>query len=184
MRINVLSDLRLAKRIQARLAQRRLPALSLPLREWQELEQSAKRLDLARARGWRHAERVVQAELQQLVRQLGTRLEDLGSKLRAPPTCTPSLKDLLADLAAIREEFEDVADHCTVCHKCLTPCPVNIDFGDVSMNMRNLLRKMGQKSFRPGNAAAMFFLNATNPQTIKMMRSGMDRKSTRLNSSH
>ncbi|HET7834604.1 MAG TPA: FAD/FMN-binding oxidoreductase [Variovorax sp.] len=71
------------------------------------------------------------------------------------------------------EEFEDVADHCTVCHKCLTPCPVNIDFGDVSMNMRNLLRKMGQKSFRPGNAAAMFFLNATSPQTIKLMRTGM-----------
>ncbi|MEY4757059.1 MAG: hypothetical protein RJA34_1957, partial [Pseudomonadota bacterium] len=71
------------------------------------------------------------------------------------------------------QEFEDVADHCTVCHKCLTPCPVNIDFGEVSMNMRNLLRKMGQKSFRPGNAAAMFFLNATNPQTIKTMRSAM-----------
>ena len=49
------------------------------------------------------------------------------------------------------EEFEDVADHCTVCHKCLSPCPVKIDFGDVSMNMRNLLRKMGKKSFRPGN---------------------------------
>jgi FAD/FMN-containing dehydrogenase/Fe-S oxidoreductase len=71
------------------------------------------------------------------------------------------------------EEFEDVADHCTVCHKCLTPCPVDIDFGEVSMNMRNLLRKMGQKSFRPGNAAAMIFLNATNPQTIKFMRSAM-----------
>jgi Fe-S oxidoreductase len=68
------------------------------------------------------------------------------------------------------EEFEDVADHCTVCHKCYNPCPVKIDFGDVSMNMRNLLRKMGQKSFRPGNAAAMFFLNATNPETIKLMR--------------
>jgi Fe-S oxidoreductase len=71
------------------------------------------------------------------------------------------------------EEFEDVADHCTVCHKCATPCPVDIDFGDVSMNMRNLLRKMGQKSFRPGNAAAMLFLNATSPQTIKLMRTGM-----------
>ncbi|MCJ7798517.1 MAG: FAD/FMN-binding oxidoreductase, partial [Polaromonas sp.] len=71
------------------------------------------------------------------------------------------------------EEFEDVADHCTLCHKCLSPCPVDIDFGQVSMNMRNLLRKMGQKSFRPGNAAAMFFLNATNPQTIKVMRSAM-----------
>jgi FAD/FMN-containing dehydrogenase/Fe-S oxidoreductase len=71
------------------------------------------------------------------------------------------------------EEFEDVADHCTVCHKCESPCPVKIDFGDVSMNMRNLLRKMGQKSFRPGNAVAMAFLNATNPQTIKLMRSAM-----------
>ncbi len=71
------------------------------------------------------------------------------------------------------QEFEDVADHCTVCHKCLTPCPVKIDFGDVTMNMRNLLRKMGQKSFRPGNAAAMFFLNATQPETIKLMRTAM-----------
>ncbi|MBS0441343.1 MAG: FAD-binding oxidoreductase, partial [Proteobacteria bacterium] len=71
------------------------------------------------------------------------------------------------------QEFEDVADHCTVCHKCLAPCPVKIDFGDVSMNMRNLLRKMGQKSWRPGNAAAMFFLNATSPETIKLMRTAM-----------
>ena len=71
------------------------------------------------------------------------------------------------------EEFEDVADHCTVCHKCLSPCPVNIDFGDVTMNMRNLLRKMGKKSFRPGNAAAMFMLNATRPETIKLARSLM-----------
>ena len=71
------------------------------------------------------------------------------------------------------QEFEDVADHCTVCHKCLTPCPVKIDFGDVSMNMRNLLRKMGQKTFRPGNAAAMLMLNATNPETIKFARSAM-----------
>ena len=71
------------------------------------------------------------------------------------------------------EEFEDVADHCTVCHKCLSPCPVNIDFGDVSMNMRNLLGKMGKKSFRPGNKMAMMFLNATSPETIKLLRAGM-----------
>jgi len=71
------------------------------------------------------------------------------------------------------QEFEDVADHCTVCHKCLSPCPVKIDFGDVSMNMRNLLRKMGQKSWRPGNALAMAFLNATQPETIKAMRALM-----------
>jgi Fe-S oxidoreductase len=71
------------------------------------------------------------------------------------------------------EEFEDVADHCTVCHKCLAPCPVDIDFGDVSMNMRNLMRKMGKQSLRPGKAAAMFFLNATSPQTIRLVRGAM-----------
>jgi FAD/FMN-containing dehydrogenase/ferredoxin len=71
------------------------------------------------------------------------------------------------------EEFEDVADHCTVCHRCLTPCPVDIDFGDVSMNMRNLLRKMGQKTWRPGQALAMLFLNATSPRTINWVRVAM-----------
>ena len=71
------------------------------------------------------------------------------------------------------DEFSDVADHCTVCHKCLAPCPVDIDFGDVSMNMRNLLRKMGRKKFNPGNAAAMFFLNATDPDTIRATRAAM-----------
>jgi Fe-S oxidoreductase len=71
------------------------------------------------------------------------------------------------------QEFEDVADHCTVCHKCESPCPVKIDFGDVTMNMRNLLRKMGKKSFRPGSEIAMLFLNATQPGTIKLLRTLM-----------
>ena len=71
------------------------------------------------------------------------------------------------------EEFSDVADHCTVCHKCEAPCPVDIDFGEVSMNMRNLLRKMGKKKFNAGNAAAMFFLNATDPETIRLTRAAM-----------
>jgi len=68
------------------------------------------------------------------------------------------------------EDFEDVGDHCTVCHKCLTPCPVDIDFGDVSMSMRALLRRGGHKSFNAGTTAAMFFLNATNPETIRATR--------------
>jgi Fe-S oxidoreductase len=71
------------------------------------------------------------------------------------------------------DELSDVADHCTLCHKCLTPCPVGIDFGEVSMAMRDLLRRMGRKRFNPGTAASMFFLNATNPQTIKLARKVM-----------
>ncbi|MEP7154804.1 MAG: FAD/FMN-binding oxidoreductase [Betaproteobacteria bacterium] len=68
------------------------------------------------------------------------------------------------------DEFSDVADHCTVCHKCENPCPVDIDFGNVSMAMRNLLRKEGQKKFNPGTAMAMFYLNAKDPTTIKITK--------------
>ncbi|MDX5362592.1 MAG: FAD/FMN-binding oxidoreductase, partial [Pseudazoarcus pumilus] len=70
-------------------------------------------------------------------------------------------------------EFEDVGDHCTVCHKCEKPCPVDIDFGDVSIKMRNLLRKQGKKSFNPGTKAAMAFLTVKDPATIKLIRKGM-----------
>jgi Fe-S oxidoreductase len=71
------------------------------------------------------------------------------------------------------DEFGDVADHCTVCHKCEKPCPVDIDFGEVSMAMRDLLRRMGKKRFNPGTAASMLFLNATQPETIKLARKVM-----------
>ncbi|MDO9220347.1 MAG: FAD-linked oxidase C-terminal domain-containing protein, partial [Thiobacillus sp.] len=68
------------------------------------------------------------------------------------------------------DEFGDVADHCTICHKCKNPCPVDIDFGDVSIAMRNMLRKQGKKKFNPGTWASMAFLNATDPTTIKALR--------------
>ena len=71
------------------------------------------------------------------------------------------------------DEFADVAEHCTVCHKCLNPCPVDIDFGDVSIAMRNFLRKHGKNRFNPGTSAAMLLLNATDPATVKLARSVM-----------
>ncbi|MFN7085627.1 MAG: DUF3683 domain-containing protein [Burkholderiales bacterium] len=71
------------------------------------------------------------------------------------------------------DEFGDVADHCTVCHKCFNPCPVDIDFGDVSIAMRNFLRRHGKRKFNPGAFAGMLFLNATEPRTINLMRKVM-----------
>ena len=71
------------------------------------------------------------------------------------------------------DELADVADHCTVCHRCAAPCPVDIDFGNVSMLLRDVLRRMGKKRLNPGATAALFFLNATNPQTIKLARKVM-----------
>ena len=70
-------------------------------------------------------------------------------------------------------EFGDVADHCTVCHKCKKPCPVDIDFGDVSVAMRNFLRKQGKKKFNPVTAGSMMFLTATDPTVIKLLRKTM-----------
>ena len=68
------------------------------------------------------------------------------------------------------DEFNDVADHCTVCHRCLKPCPVNIDFGDVTVAMRNFLLTQGKKNFNPVSAVSMFFLSATDPTTTRVMR--------------
>ena len=71
------------------------------------------------------------------------------------------------------DEFDDVADHCTVCHKCVNPCPVDIDFGDVTMAMRHLLKSTGKK--KPGlmSKAAQLFLNSTDERAIRMIRKGM-----------
>ncbi len=71
------------------------------------------------------------------------------------------------------DEMNDVADHCTVCHKCLSPCPVDIDFGDVSVRMRSILREQGKKHFSPASWMAMTFLNITDPAAIKLMRKMM-----------
>ena len=71
------------------------------------------------------------------------------------------------------DEFGDVADHCTVCHKCEAPCPVDIDFGDVSIAMRNLLRRSGKRRANLGTRASMLFLNATDPRAVKLARKTM-----------
>ncbi|MBK1644872.1 FAD-linked oxidase [Thiocapsa imhoffii] len=71
------------------------------------------------------------------------------------------------------EAMNDIADHCTVCHKCLNPCPVKIDFGDVTMRMRRILVARGQKRFNPGAWAAMQFLNVTDPRAVRWLRKGL-----------
>jgi len=68
------------------------------------------------------------------------------------------------------EAMNDVADHCTVCHKCLSPCPVNIDFGDVSVRMRRILKDRGKRSRSVATWLSMTYLNATDPTTIKILR--------------
>jgi len=73
------------------------------------------------------------------------------------------------------DSMNDIADHCTTCHKCLNPCPVNIDFGDVSIHMRQLLTKHGKKKSNLGTKAAIAFLNVKNPFAVKIMRNVLAR---------
>jgi FAD/FMN-containing dehydrogenase/Fe-S oxidoreductase len=68
------------------------------------------------------------------------------------------------------DEFNDVADHCTICHKCVNPCPVDIDFGNVSIRMRNFLREQGKNKVVPAKAAAMAFLTMTDAASIRATR--------------
>ncbi len=71
------------------------------------------------------------------------------------------------------EEMNDVADHCTVCHRCVTPCPVNIDFGDVTVQMRTILKRQKKRWFRSAGWLAMQFLNVTDPRLVRWMRTAM-----------
>jgi len=70
------------------------------------------------------------------------------------------------------DEMNDIADHCTICHRCLSPCPVDIDFGDVTILMRKLLIDNKQRRSHIGTKVAMHFLNITDPRWVRMMRLG------------
>lgn len=67
-------------------------------------------------------------------------------------------------------EFNDIADHCTICHRCLNPCPVNIDFGDVSIKMKNILLKQKQRRTNILSKASIAYLNMSKPWKINLSK--------------
>ena len=78
------------------------------------------------------------------------------------------------------DELGNIGDHCTVCHRCVKPCPVNIDFGDVTVDIRAFLKKSGKAKFNPLTAVGMAFLNAKNPIAVKTLHAGVIDASFRL----
>lgn len=46
------------------------------------------------------------------------------------------------------DKLTDISDHCTLCHKCETPCPVNIDFGKVTLDIRKILVDRKKHKFK------------------------------------
>jgi FAD/FMN-containing dehydrogenase/Fe-S oxidoreductase len=66
--------------------------------------------------------------------------------------------------------LEEVADHCTICHKCLKPCPVDIDSGEVSVLEREILASWGYKRTTAATQATLGYLDSRSPAYNKVFR--------------
>lgn len=64
----------------------------------------------------------------------------------------------------------EVADHCTLCHKCAKPCPVDIDTAEVSILERQILAARGAKATPPPTVAALAYLSTTSPAGNRLLR--------------
>ncbi|MBF0447160.1 MAG: DUF3683 domain-containing protein [Magnetococcales bacterium] len=65
------------------------------------------------------------------------------------------------------DEMGDLSDHCTVCHRCVVPCPVNIDFGQVTIRMREILKQNGKKKSSLGSRMALSYLTTVEPNIVR-----------------
>jgi len=64
--------------------------------------------------------------------------------------------------------LEEVADHCTLCHKCLKPCPVDIDSGEVSKLEREILKDRGFKHTSLATRSALAFLKKSRNKKFQL----------------
>jgi Fe-S oxidoreductase len=69
--------------------------------------------------------------------------------------------------------LEEVADHCTICHKCKKPCPVDIDTGEVSVLEREILVAHGYKHTALATRATLSYLESRSPTYNKIFRAGV-----------
>ena len=54
--------------------------------------------------------------------------------------------------------LREISNHCTMCHQCYTPCPVKIDFGEVTLDVRELLVERKRSSPKLITDLTLFFL--------------------------
>ncbi|MBV5303646.1 MAG: DUF3683 domain-containing protein [Chlorobium sp.] len=71
---------------------------------------------------------------------------------------------------ALLQWLEEVADHCTICHKCLKPCPVDIDTGEVSVLEREILSEWGFKHSSPVTELTLRYLDSRSPAFNALFR--------------
>jgi FAD/FMN-containing dehydrogenase/Fe-S oxidoreductase len=69
--------------------------------------------------------------------------------------------------------LEEVADHCTICHKCLPVCPVDIDTGAVSVLEREILSGWGYKHTPIATKLTLRYLDSHSPAFNKLFRASV-----------
>ncbi len=71
------------------------------------------------------------------------------------------------------KNLEEIADHCTMCGKCLTPCPVDIDTAEVSLLEREILSQLGYKHTAPATRLSLMYLQNRNRRFNGIFRKGV-----------
>ncbi|MDR3090405.1 MAG: DUF3683 domain-containing protein [Desulfobulbaceae bacterium] len=66
--------------------------------------------------------------------------------------------------------LEEIADHCTGCGKCLTPCPVNIDTAEISVLEREILSDLGYKHTAPATRLSLEYLRSRSRLANRLFR--------------
>ncbi|WP_024334481.1 DUF3683 domain-containing protein [Desulfotignum balticum] len=70
----------------------------------------------------------------------------------------------------ILKNLEEIADHCTICHRCLTKCPVNIDSGDITIESREILKTMQFKHTPLATRTTLRYLADKRPLPNQLTR--------------
>ncbi len=66
--------------------------------------------------------------------------------------------------------LEEIADHCTICHRCLARCPVKIDSGNITIESREILKTMDFKHTPVSTRITLGYLADKRPMTNRVTR--------------
>ncbi len=70
----------------------------------------------------------------------------------------------------IMKHLEEIADHCTICHRCFDKCPVNIDSGLISIEERKILKAMDFKKTPMPTRMTLNYLAEKRPVSNLLLR--------------
>lgn len=73
----------------------------------------------------------------------------------------------------VLKNIEQIADHCTICHKCFIKCPVNIDSGNISIKEREILQNMGFKHASLSTNLTLKYLSSKSKVLNPVLRTSL-----------